>query len=138
MDQLEHLPFKDTDVDAPDAVQLLITRGENVPSAVGRKGRCPSRTGFEAASTKNPISSPPRASRLTGIHWARGLSDRTGVPSARWTRPSHWKPGIPVSKPRSATISTRRPAKASGTRPEIRNQVVSQARPQRAPTDTGE
>ncbi len=75
---------------------------------------------------------------MTSTHWLRGLIDFTGVPSARYTSPSHWNPGMFLSNPRSMTASTRCPAYSGGTVPVRRNHVVPQAAPHGVPTAYGE
>lgn len=94
-------------------------------------------TGLEAASTCRRTSSPPSTGAPIRTHWLRGLMPFTGVPSGRYTSPSHWKPGMFSSKPRSRIASTVRPAHASGTVPVTRNQLVPHGAPQRVPTVIG-
>ncbi len=95
------------------------------------------RTGLEAASTYHSTCSPPAAESVTRTQSLYGLRALTSLPSARWTSPSHWKPGIIRSKPRSRTASTVRPAQSAGTVPVTLNQVVPQAGPHVSPIAQG-
>ena len=108
------------------------------PCSVFSNRRSWSRTGLDAASTKNSTRPSSSARSDTRTHWFCGLSDLMARPAAVNASPSHWKPGMLRPKPRSISASTRRPAHAGGMRPSRRNHVVPHARPHSAPAATGQ
>lgn len=108
------------------------------PIDVGLKGTPPaSMSGLDAASTRQWTCSPPATGEPTRTYALRGWRPLTGVPSGRWTRPSHWKPGVRGVNPRSSTASTVRPAHSAGTVPVTLNQLVPHGRPHGVPGAMG-
>ena len=79
-------------------------------------------------------------SPLQETHWLSGEIALRMLPSARWSRPSAWKPGWVVLKPRSMTSSTSCPGRSrqlAGTVPVAWTHRVRQGAPQASPTLRG-